>query len=985
MRRFIAMLLLAAAFSAAAKDDNFVLRAYVTRADTSDWVALDSVAVMISAVDDTVTVPFKLVAGNREAQLTDGDGEIRALVTGKPGKYMLTLDREGYEPYVKEFERKYRDQTTVWVGNLAMKRERIRQLNEVEVTATAIKMVMNGDTVVYNADAFNLAEGSMLESLVRQLPNAQINTAGEITVNGRKINSLLINGKDFFAGDMEVAMKNLPSYTVKNIKVYDKAGDDDYLTQASQKLDRKEDQENLVMDVVLKKEYSIGMMASVEGGYGTDNRYMGRVFGMGFTETARISVFGNFNNLNDMSSPSERGDYWYSSSYGNGDARVEKGGLDYNYEPKGDKLRVYGNLTAERTRWDLEREQAQTLFFPGSSDLYRRMASRSMSDNTAVRTNHTVTVKHDVVYLSIRPEFSWKRDRSDELSRQATFNANPVEAGRTEALDSVFARPGSRRFNDILLTRLRSASVSETNAVNGRLSLSGTLRFKEVPGRFNVYLGGNYDRSTTRKDQIYGQNFGGANTSGSTPTNNERFDDQTPETGKFSATAGYSRDWSNVGEKISRKVNFNLSTGYHFTHTAHDYNLFATDLDSLTAETALPSLSASPMMIQDLLNSYNSINNDHNIDSNASLSFATEAVERTDSGLNPEFRASIGLDHKFRSNSLDYNTDLPTHESVLRRTNSFSPTASLNFSSSNKMSYRYINLFYRLSTSQPGLNLFLHHRNTGNPLVVYEYNAHNLRQSKTHRVDLRFYSYGRKQRYSFHVYGGYELTQDAIGNASTYDPQTGVTTYKPMNINGNWSVYGNIYSYYSFGKDKQISLNADVSTRYQHSVDFLTAATNPERSLVKDLNMHGSAGSSYTFGNGSVVEANFSAEWISAHSDRVDFNTISAMEYSAGIGGMVKMPWEIELRTRLNVDWKRGYEVAEMNREQWLWNAEMQKSIMKGNLTFKVKARDILGQIRNYSMRVNAQGRYETWTNTLGRYVLVSVIYRFNKSPKKRD
>ena len=310
MRRIIAMLLLAAAFSAAAKDDNFVLRAYVTRADTSDWVALDSVAVMISAVDDTVTVPFKLVAGNREAQLTDGDGEIRALVTGKPGKYMLTLDREGYEPYVKEFERKYRDQTTVWVGNLAMKRERIRQLNEVEVTATAIKMVMNGDTVVYNADAFNLAEGSMLESLVRQLPNAQINTAGEITVNGRKINSLLINGKDFFAGDMEVAMKNLPSYTVKNIKVYDKAGDDDYLTQASQKLDRKEDQENLVMDVVLKKEYSIGMMASVEGGYGTDNRYMGRVFGMGFTETARISVFGNFNNLNDMSSPSERGDYW---------------------------------------------------------------------------------------------------------------------------------------------------------------------------------------------------------------------------------------------------------------------------------------------------------------------------------------------------------------------------------------------------------------------------------------------------------------------------------------------------------------------------------------------------------------------------------------------------------------------------------------------------------------------------------------------------
>ncbi|MDE6512902.1 MAG: hypothetical protein K2L05_01805, partial [Muribaculaceae bacterium] len=216
MRRFIALLLLAASLSAAAKDDNFILRAYVTCADTSDWVALDSVAVMISAVNDTARVPFKLVAGNRDAQLTDKDGEIRALVTGKPGKYIMTLDREGYEPYIKEFERKYRDQTTVWVGNIAMKRERHKMLNEVEVRATAIKMVMKGDTIVYNADAFNLAEGSMLESLVRQLPNAQINAAGEITVNGRKVNSLLINGKDFFSGDMEVAMKNLPSYTVKN-------------------------------------------------------------------------------------------------------------------------------------------------------------------------------------------------------------------------------------------------------------------------------------------------------------------------------------------------------------------------------------------------------------------------------------------------------------------------------------------------------------------------------------------------------------------------------------------------------------------------------------------------------------------------------------------------------------------------------------------------------------------------------------------------
>lgn len=84
------------------------------------WTGLDSVAINISFPNDTTPVNYKFLSGNREEKMTDAGGELRALINGRPGKYMLTLDREGFEPVVKEFERKYRDQNVVWIGTLTM-------------------------------------------------------------------------------------------------------------------------------------------------------------------------------------------------------------------------------------------------------------------------------------------------------------------------------------------------------------------------------------------------------------------------------------------------------------------------------------------------------------------------------------------------------------------------------------------------------------------------------------------------------------------------------------------------------------------------------------------------------------------------------------------------------------------------------------------------------------------------------------------------
>lgn len=122
-----------------------------------------------------------------------------------------------------------------------------RKLKEVEVKATLVKMVMKGDTMVYNAAAFQLAQGSMLDELVRQLPGVRLEN-GQITVNGRFVSSLMLNGEDFFKGNPKIALDNLPAYMVDKVKVYERQNDRDRALDI-----KKMGEEPLVMDVNLKK------------------------------------------------------------------------------------------------------------------------------------------------------------------------------------------------------------------------------------------------------------------------------------------------------------------------------------------------------------------------------------------------------------------------------------------------------------------------------------------------------------------------------------------------------------------------------------------------------------------------------------------------------------------------------------------------------------------------------------------------------------
>ena len=229
------------------------------------------------------------------------DTEYYLEVPAKPAKYIIKCTHPDYETTYKNFEIKYVARNRDFeVPSIRMKRIQRSNydkdggnLQEVVVKATKVKMVYKGDTIVFNADAFNIPEGSMLDGLIKQLPGVELKEDGEIFVNGKKIENLTLNGADFFKGKNKMMLENLPYYTVKNVQVFNKR------TPKSEFLGRDVEEKEFTMDVQLKKEYKVGGTVNLEAGYGTDDRYKLRGFGLRYTDMSRLVLFGGMNNLNE--------------------------------------------------------------------------------------------------------------------------------------------------------------------------------------------------------------------------------------------------------------------------------------------------------------------------------------------------------------------------------------------------------------------------------------------------------------------------------------------------------------------------------------------------------------------------------------------------------------------------------------------------------------------------------------------------------------
>lgn len=878
------------------------------------------------------------------------------------GKYTLVAKSAGYEPYTYELIISRKKKTNIYLDFFYLhprKQAQVIRLGEAVKRATRIKLFHKGDTLIFDAGAFCLAEGSMLDALIAELPGVRLKEDGEITVNGETVDELLLNGKDFFRGDRMILLENMPSYMVKNVKVY--RHDD---------LFRKEDEKRLLaMDVVLKKEYRTGWVANAEAAGGSSDRYLGRLFGLRFTDHSRLGLFGNINNTNDIRRPGSDGN-WNSEQREYGTQRTKKAGLDFYTEELLSKWRfnTANTITDARRRTDTDQ---QTASFLPMENVYGQSRNRSREHDLTLVSNNTLKLdfgnENSLVKstsLQMTLNISYRNSRSSLWSRTMESEVPFVRLA-----DQTILFPFSHQYeqNNSLLNYSSLSDEMRRHELNAKGRLSILHRMKNSGDMLSGSINWDCQDENTTSFIQNTVRFPRTEQTADYRHNNQR----TPVKGTSISVGGDYLLTGNGG------WNYTFNIGYRHRYRSSDRSLFnlhkltGWGSDSSHGLTELPSTRDEMQTVQDIQNSYYS----STYADNGEMGLKAFYWHQWDNGTN--LNTYVRIPFSFQYDKLKYRRNFI--DTTLTRINRFLLPVfyfDLQLPKNNTL-----HLDYRLIKSAPSLVNRLDIRDDVNPLNIIEGNV-RLENTTNHEMDLSYQKTDMSHYSSFYSRIGCQVVSNALAMGFLYDAETGVRTTRPDNVNGNWNIGGN--TGYSRCIDKKDRLTFDTRTgyRYLHSVD-LTGTMVVERSVVETFNLNEELSLKYKIGK-NTLGVKGKAAWSNIDSERSGFSSMNVTDFSYGLTALLNLPWKLQLNTDLTMFSRRGYESRSMNTDDLVWNARLSRVFLGGSLTCFVDGFDLLGNLSNVRRSVNAQGRTETRYNVVPRYVMLHVIYRLNKQPKKK-
>lgn len=972
----IVLLALSGASGLAAKDlSKFLIRGYIY---DKEYTPLDSVEVTLTKAGDKEELKYKLLgnADNNNSMVIGS--QLRMMVQSGLGDYTLLLEKEGYEPLVKNIKIASMSEEVKYIGALTMEKERHRQLQEVTVTGTRLKMVMKGDTIEYDAAAFQLNEGSMLDALVRQLPGATIDSDGVITVNGRKVNELLVNGKDFFKGDPKVALQNLPAYTVKNVQVYDKSADDANITGSDAKLDTREDEQNLVMDVNLKKEYNTGWMANAEAGIGTSDRYRGRGFGLGYSSKFRLGAFVNANNVGDTDKASAAGE-WGDGWKEDGLLNIKMGGLDYNYD-NAKRIKASGNVTLTHEDVNSEKIVNTTEYYP-TGDIFNRAVNLRKEKKNHLMSTHEFQYKGDNVYVEVDPTVDWLVRNRSYNDRSANFTQNSNETYMGEAIDQLLSRDFSGPYSKNLLTALHSLRAQHDTWIDLQLNTYVRIRPKKWRGYLSVFAYGGYYDSPMKDRTLYKQTIGELGDQNITPQVSDRYQPSSTRRKNLNASVSYNYNKNFMNDEVSTTANFSVGTTYTYNYSRNDIDYFLSD--KVESMDYIPGLYKPEDAERDWENTRYSTPTTNYYNVYVRGGFQRQPLAPGDSTLNPTWMANVNLSAIHTDKELHYLKPNIMEETVNRSDNWLYPSLHLGFSSANKVRYLSAALSGNVTVTSPNLVYLLNTIDNSDPFNIQVGNPSGLKNTLNYKLTAIFRRFSRsRNRANFYWDAHLYIDQNSVTMSRAYDPATGITLSKPENVNGNWHLDSYLLYIIQLGPRQQVELNSVVYGEYHRIVNYASVMANPMRNTVYNRLLWCRLRATYKFKQGSTLGVMVYPGWNGTTSPLETFNDINSRTLSLGVTGNFLLPYNIEANTSFTAALRSGFADEAMNETEWLWNATVSKSIMQGKMAFKLTAYDILNSVKSYSTVVNTIGRIETWKNTLPRYIMASVSYRFDMKPK---
>ncbi|MEO7766561.1 MAG: TonB-dependent receptor, partial [Ferruginibacter sp.] len=742
---------------------------------------LNAQAIMYATVSLVNTKDSSLVAFTR----TDSLGKFLFTVL-QPGNFRLSASHVQYHPQWKDIELKKGDATFA-MDNILM--TDITVMEEVTLHAGRPPVEIKGDTIEFNAETFKTKPNAVVEDMLKKMPGIEVDKDGTVRFNGKQINRVLVNGKDFFNGDPKMATRNLSADAVDKVQVFDKQSDQAAFTGIDDGNAEK------TINLKLKKDKKNAVFGKMSSAAGTHDRYDAQFNVNQFSGDRQLSAIGMANNTN------RQGFSIMDILNFTGQAKKMMGGgggmIISTSGPEDFGLPVDGASNNEGV-------------------ITTVAAGMNYSDNWKKKTD----VNASYFYNNLRPANTRIVNRQNILpGNNFTWKQNSTSSSTTESNRFNFSADQKiDSFNSVKLTSVigyqkgnaANQSNYESFVTGGKILNNGFNYTTRATEGYNT----NHTLLYRHKFKKRGRTF---SLNSSIQYNDSRLNGAQNSINNFITNGTiYLRDTLNQVSKLN-SITQGYGANLSYTEPLSKRSLiefkgfFNTTMGKLDRTTF----------------DYNKTSGKHDRRNNGLSNAFESRYHYTGGGLSlraqqKKYGYTVGANVQFAQLS----TQLKDSSILLKQNfTNLLPAASFNYSFT-KM--KYLRLDYNSSTTQPNPGQLQPVKDLSDPLNIVEGNP-ALQQSYHHNIGLQFFNANPSKQKSGFAFINYFSTQNAIVNSDKID-SGGIRITKPVNANGVYYIIGTVERGFRVKKlNTRFTIGSNFS--FNQSVNFINDSQNKTRTL----------------------------------------------------------------------------------------------------------------------------------------------------------
>lgn len=899
---------------------------------------LESATIYLTSVKDSSMVDYTISNKN-------GNWEIKTRKLTKP--VYLKVSYTGLADYKQEIliQEEDRDFGTISLADKAT------DLNEVVIESEIPPIRIKSDTLEFNAASFKVRPDANVESLLKQLPGVDIDEEGKITVNGKTVTQILVNGKPFFDKDGKIALKNLPAEIINKVQVSDTK------TKKEELSGQKATGDDASINLTIDEDKNKGFFGRFLGGYGSDKRYESSALMNYFNKDTRISLLASSNNINSSGFSmddifgsmgggrnmplyaSESGNFYINGMMFGGRGITRSNILGLSYSDKWFK-KVDPNINYFYTSADSDnnnRSRSET-FLPNeekpgepANPLGKKLISESTSSYNDFKYAHNLGTEFEIKIdstsnLYFSPKLVKANSKSSSTSRSTTSDQDLKLLNQSEG--SSFNETDNSSFNTQLVYnksldkrgRFFNVTLSSENKIDDgtRYNKSDTYFYEDKDGDGTVETRSDL-RNQLLKNRISSDLYKG---------DLEFFEPIADSLG------------IKIGVNYEKQRSTNNRDGFNFNETTGAF----TD-------------------VSDLLTNYQSS------DANTISPYAGFKIDKKKYSIGFSGGTSI-------INFKNFGSYMGTNYTVNK--NYLLPVADASFRLNIKKS-QSIYAGYSFTTSLPQASQLLPIEDLSSPLYTSIGNE-NLSPEKTHRLFFSFNDYDYVSRSGFYLYGNVSFNENKIATFTTIDSSAKqTTTYGNLN--------GTMDSWASASWNKQIKTEGSHTYKLAFSLNTSYSldkgSTNGQIFESKEYSLNPKVGFTYQYGELLTINPIYSFRYTQANYSNYVISSTSNYVHKVGVQTTSYWPKNIVIGNDFNYTYNSNLGSG-FKKDFFLWNTSVGYNFLNDKLMFKVKVYDLLNQNLGTSRYISATGIYDNENTVLKRYVMFSLTMKLDKFGTKK-